>query len=692
MRQVDIVSAITRLPLLLSLLLSACASLPAGAPALRAHDYLKDERINGHPMEIGVALSGGGQKSAPFEMGVLAGLSEAGVLGRVDVISSVSGGSYAALFYYTRIAERYGVVPGHDDQSPFDQVFLDCLPRSLKSDFTATYEWQASDGTGLCPDSHPPRDYWVPEDAQLQDDPLRFASQVRASQALFASGWSYTDRTKLPGVIWPVTQEVIYGIIDAVPFGAVRLVTDSLFDWNMNSHLAFGRLLYNRGIRRAYGATAAQEPWDTRARPHGSEITVHSLTFAHLRDIYTSSHQPDCRVEDSARPCDVPLWVINTTAGTSISPFVLTEPARFDGADNTFEFSPFGFGSGAYGYAKWKDDDSSVLQPSIKVETAVGASAAFFDSQQRSVGGPLNPAINVGLRWLNFDWGTSIPNYNLTPAQYRRARFLHFFLPWPFYLFHRHAGNAQALRIHLSDGGMSEDLGVWALLRRHVSQIIVVDASTDNHYQMDDMCHLYLQLSKAQNRPLYISFESPELANFAAVCEEEQFNQAPDDPFHFRAHGEWPAPVLKAWVCDRPKRTCRGRHIVATLYVVKPVLDWTAEPAGGYTLASTIASGGAQIPEARCSIPKTTQTSAGYPCEVLSYLASSGHRGSAFPQEDTVWLSAISSPYIYGAYRDLGIYYAKALRVQTLGDGKQQLQIDYSSYWNEDAARPAGAH
>ncbi|HEV2270239.1 MAG TPA: patatin-like phospholipase family protein [Steroidobacteraceae bacterium] len=639
-------------------------------------------------MQIGVALSGGGQKSAPFEMGVLAGLSQTGVLAKVDVISSVSGGSYAALFYYTRIAERYD--PANVDHSPFDEIFLDCLPRTLRGDFTDTYEWNSVQETGLCPDSHPPRNYWVPGNSQLQGDPLRFASQVRGSQALFAHGWSYRDRTKFPVVIWPISQDVIYGAIDIFPFGAVRLVTDSVFDWDLNPDFAFARYLYNRGIDRAYGATAAQEPTGRRKRPQGTETAVQKLTFPDLRDIYLKSHRPNCiAMVNGFRPCNVPLWVINTTAGTSISPFVLTEPDEFDGATNTFEFSPFGYGSGAYGYAKWQPDGSAVLQPSIKVVTAVGASAAFFDSQQRTMGWLLDPGINILQRWLNFDWGKSIPNYNLTASQYHRARFFHFFLPWPFYLFHRHAGDVKALRIHLSDGGMSEDLGVWALLRRHVSQIIVVDASTDDHYQMDDMCHLYLQLSKAQNQPLYIYFESPQLKEFAEVCRQEQLRQAPDDPFKFKVRGNWPAPVLKAWVCNASKRLrCKDKHILATLYIIKPMLNWTAKP-GSYSLTDSIASGGPRVSEKQCSIPTSAATSTGYPCEVLSYLASSGHRGSSFPQDSTVWVSAISSPYIYGAYRDLGLYYAKALRVQSLAGGEKQLQIDYSGYWNDDEGTTA---
>jgi NTE family protein len=43
-------------------------------------------------VKLGLALSGGGFRSAFFHVGVLARLAEADLLRKVDVISSVSGG------------------------------------------------------------------------------------------------------------------------------------------------------------------------------------------------------------------------------------------------------------------------------------------------------------------------------------------------------------------------------------------------------------------------------------------------------------------------------------------------------------------------------------------------------------------------------------------------------------------------
>lgn len=52
---------------------------------------------------IGLALSGGGFRAAFFHVGVLANLAERGVLAKVEVISTVSGGSIAGALYYLKL-------------------------------------------------------------------------------------------------------------------------------------------------------------------------------------------------------------------------------------------------------------------------------------------------------------------------------------------------------------------------------------------------------------------------------------------------------------------------------------------------------------------------------------------------------------------------------------------------------------
>jgi NTE family protein len=55
-----------------------------------------------HP-KLGLALSGGGHRAAFFHVGVLARLAELGLLRRVEVISTVSGGSIVGALYYLHV-------------------------------------------------------------------------------------------------------------------------------------------------------------------------------------------------------------------------------------------------------------------------------------------------------------------------------------------------------------------------------------------------------------------------------------------------------------------------------------------------------------------------------------------------------------------------------------------------------------
>ncbi len=54
------------------------------------------------PVRLGLALSGGGSRAIAFHLGCLRALNEIGLLNRIDVISSVSGGSVLAGLYCAR--------------------------------------------------------------------------------------------------------------------------------------------------------------------------------------------------------------------------------------------------------------------------------------------------------------------------------------------------------------------------------------------------------------------------------------------------------------------------------------------------------------------------------------------------------------------------------------------------------------
>ena len=56
---------------------------------------------------IGLALSGGGYRAAAYHIGTLRALHKLGILDKLDVISSVSGGSITSAYYVQNKEKGY---------------------------------------------------------------------------------------------------------------------------------------------------------------------------------------------------------------------------------------------------------------------------------------------------------------------------------------------------------------------------------------------------------------------------------------------------------------------------------------------------------------------------------------------------------------------------------------------------------
>ncbi|TPN76759.1 patatin-like phospholipase family protein [Mesorhizobium sp. CU2] len=112
---------------------------------------------------LGLCLSGGGYRAMLFHAGVLTRLNEAGLLGELSMVSSVSGGSIAAgllAVMWPRFIFADGIATNFDiylkKVVAFSQVFLD-LPSALKGvlnpfssaarEVAAAYERHLFDGT-----------------------------------------------------------------------------------------------------------------------------------------------------------------------------------------------------------------------------------------------------------------------------------------------------------------------------------------------------------------------------------------------------------------------------------------------------------------------------------------------------------------------------------------------------------------
>lgn len=403
------------------LLFTGCSTqpIPGATPKDRDRYFMQgiDTRTlnKGKAPQLGLALAGGGTKAADFSIGVLQGLTEVGVMNQVDAVSTVSGGGYAALWYFARLLHPTDNPDSHSHQLAgkkfMDKFFGDCIPKK--------YHKYLSNSTlrkERCPSSDTNYEENSPS---LYTDPFRYQNYLRGYQDLFR----YTE----PVFSYQVTGED-HGEVNGDLFRlALRsaitiplsIFSNAIFDWDLP--LSTSQQQYESGILRTFGAippdcSARSSPCQNETIPRLSgdtEWVRRDLKFNLLRNEYERGR--------------IPLWVINTTAGEDrahpLSPqkdFHLT----------SFEFSPYGSGSGLFNYSSDRLDD---LLP----WKAVVSSAAFIDSQQKILG-PVRGLVNPLIRVLTFDWGRAIPN----PYMPQWQRLPHYILPIPFYSFYGRDGNS----------------------------------------------------------------------------------------------------------------------------------------------------------------------------------------------------------------------------------------------------------
>lgn len=409
------------------------------------------------PLAIGLALSGGGTRAAMFAHGVLQGLNDSGVLAELDAISSVSGGSYTALWYYTKRMEL------QKEHTTYQAIFQDCIPQW----------WQSALSLGDS-DQTKHKIRKALELAGQGNDGFRKMDPCQSNRH-FEVGDPYRWQAHLSR--WPdifrYTETIPTGDLQGAPWSeTIKLAITSLGEILVSPLIETGSVpsAYQYGIERAW----ALNP-NPRSRSHEG--------FSYTNDIGGKPQTSGWHLDpDKARWQDLralyseqgggklPLWILNTTSAP-----------RGVGADQgrIFEITPFGQGSELTGYMRngtWAIDD---------LGTAVRASAAALDAQGAGEA--------YAQTWSrhNFlfpmaEWGVKVDNkFKNSPKRFR-----------------------------LSDGGHAENLGVYSLLRRGAQDIIVVDAAQDVEGRMDDLCKLRSMLS---SEGVNLTF-SGELAQLGEVC------------------------------------------------------------------------------------------------------------------------------------------------------------------------------
>lgn len=665
---------------------------------------LEQPYINTSPdsANLGIALSGGGSKAAAFGSGVLAGLADIDQLDSASYISTVSGGGYAAYFYYTHKIfphlrkESLGVASSKE-------LYHDCvrLPGATTSDkakgeddFEATAELKNRiEAAGACTryelvtrnvNGNPPL-------------PNHYQGFVRCQQDMLNPGKCSIESTM--GDVGLSSPMVASTLLTAIP----SYLSTIIFDWGIPTSPAAET--YRAGIGLAYGASVRHPSSlkDIPAKPGYLQFACDSpstgfaldcapgpgypspvpLTFEELLETYRSA-----RTDPQRR---VPFWIINAVASQqrSFLGWWNISPPNTSSSD-IFEMTAVSHGSGRYGYVS--------APPSLHKLTvldAVGAAAAFLDPNQNAVGSSpfKRGSLGVLMRLGNVDWGIDISNYNVTDAR----RTLHTAMPFPFFdapiskhIIHRglpveDKERVGSVFIRLIDGGNGENLGANALLKRGARNIVISDAAQDEFGNFADVCELRRRLSHLPDssvdagggfaKYLYI----PGLPDFSGHCDTLRTA----DPTKGYGVHHWPFnfPVLVGCVrkqkieqegaasCDSLDMTTQNGQPDARLFIVKPAINVPHLRAQQvWHVQNSNKEVRVQIKD--CLLPHERVTDAVASqrmlnCDSALFFISNWENKlgdcQRFPQHSTVLATANSSNSIYAAYRELGRQYVHRL-------------------------------
>lgn len=563
-----------------------------------AHAYAP-ERMGTRPApRFGLALSGGGTRAAYFALGVMAGLNDSGALDHVDAISSVSGGTYAALWLYSK---RYLA-----DQERWDyhDIFRDCFPA-----------WIAQPENMVLKAQHRPfnrteRKMWEARESETKTDknPVlrRFTDTCEDRNTVhYYPADPKTHRVEDP-YVWQAYLARWPNLMDPNP---TRITGDpqdpfTLFTVDNFVKIYGARLLgrrasrewYENGIRRVWwqapeprhypdaGATAEERvPWSWSYRA-GLSLSTFDQLQEFTRDNTT-----------------VPFWIINANVGHNHH-----EP----NFGHIFEMTPYAYGSGETNYAVGHLPDVDLLK-------AVELSSAFLDGQNAAVGTTDHFGL-VAAQWItlgDLSWGQKVATPGLKPRPFG----------W---------------RYRLSDGGGEENLGLYSLVRRGVRHIIVVDGEQDAPGKLDGLCRNWEAL-----RVSGWHLDITNLQSLGDMCHDEASGK-PDRGYNTSV---WLNQVMRGVIVpDRDKDATPGSAAMAdresnTIELLYIKLGWN-EPAYRHSLNA-----------GDCETQQDDLS-----CFLTIYYAENGQYRNrkdgwiVFPQLTTAGMTIHATSYQFWAFRELG--------------------------------------
>lgn len=634
---------------------------------------------------IGLAMSGGGSKSAPFVMGVMKRFAENEWMNNTDVISSVSGGGYSAYYFYKKMwmIKNYPEYLEEYKNSEDYKKGIKSLPgqKEIFADIRAEKygEMPKQKDCVLNTNTNLTRCNVVTEDlrnfgylprdsrdcSKFELNSTRHQAYIECYQdvlSIFPGGASKTNT--LPPI--PAYAAMLGTTIISLPF---HHIANSLFDWKLP--ISPTQMIYKRGIKRTYGNTPDDK---TDLISTGIIPTKDDFDFNALMSLY--------------KECDecghLPWWVINMTNQ------VEDKNKRYLNK-TIFELTANSMGSGNYGYLFGYN--LSDLLPSYRPIDAVTASGAFFDSlsayQPYDLSGK---TVFFLLHAFNARWGIDVPNYRVS----NNVRTLHSFIPWPFYYTHRFDRKPNSAYIRLADGGQSgENLGIYSLLRRGTRNIVVADGAYDfnkdhNSSELPELCltNQFLNTNGLEivfrGRPNELPKENDSDTHLSAICDENGSAgpKVKTDELGSFSPYKWKRAIWVGHITPLDKATLpKGFEILkdVKIFYIKSAVDYALLESELKSLQDD-----KSVCDGDLNHIQGTLTKNGMPCTLLGYVIDSGNyrideqdgikikdlTGKiVWPQTQTVGDTADGSANKFTAYRDLGWYAARNLTCLMNADG-----------------------
>ncbi len=434
---------------------------------------------------FGIALSGGGIRSATINAGFLEVLNRCGILRKADYLSTVSGGGYTGGYIQSKLhrtpegdslfsVEDLKYLQSHGDYLTPGRRFVRVMTKvRLTGAFVASlvmnWVWIflaaliVGSFIGLIADQI--------SESVLTDflyGMVWLGLGVLLIHYFFhflrhAGLWRSDALSALEGLLL-VLIVVSWILRLSVGTGVFSLSTAETFLASVLA-LAVTGLFGNPNIlsmHRYYRDRISQAFLDAGGK--GSDrIRLHELGRRQ------AANTPDCR----------PYPLINTCLN-----LLSWDDPKFPGAkvSDYFLLSPNYVGSKTTGYMKTDDP----LYRTLTLSTAVAISGAALNP---NMGTRTNRILTFLMALLNLQLGY----WGYNPA-YRNSNRLRITW-WPYYhllqLLCR--TDSTRLRINLSDGGHIENLAVYELLRRRAKLIVAIDAGDDPRYEFSDLKNLLIR-------------------------------------------------------------------------------------------------------------------------------------------------------------------------------------------------------